>query len=444
MSLPPALEPTTTAADVLADPHRRALLAVLRDREGQSPAAATAVGPAMPIADLGTEVAAVERGTPIVPDDHCERRHIELVHRHVPRLVDHGVLTRDAEGDEPTVALTAHPILDLEWVRTLLADPTGDAIPLDEETLTRTLEALREPRRLTVCTELASRGGSIAVDDLAAGVLVREGEADRPADAADPQRTAVATELAHKQLPALAAAGLATHDDESGRAALGTDAPHWDVDWLADGPLAEAAAFVRSDSTRRARLEREPSVPARAIARDPDESRRAGTDVESCWTLEGEANVAERGDEIAAGADQELFVMAPSAVLLGTTCLENMRNAADRGVDVYAASRSPRVRDTVRSTIPTATVCEPRFDWFSFPVDAPQCGYVLLADREAAMLVTAESGADDEDDESIRTGAITGEGRENALVSLVRAKLGPRLDRLATAGDETDGTPLPM
>ncbi|AGB33044.1 hypothetical protein C488_15787 [Natrinema pellirubrum DSM 15624] len=441
MSLPPFLELTTTAADVLADPHRRTLLAVLRDREGQTPTATTAAGPAMPIADLATEVAAVERGTPIVPDAHCERLQIELIHRHVPRLVDRGVLSRDADGDDPAVSLTAHPILDLEWVESLLTDPTGDDVPVAAETLTRTLEALREPRRLTVCTELASRDGSIAVDDLAAGVLVREGEADRPADVAGSQRTAVATELAHKQLPALAAAGLVAHDDESGRAALETDAPHWDVDWLADGPLAEAAALVRSDSTRRARPEREPSVPARTIARDSDENRRTGTDVESCWTLEGEANVAERGNEIAAGADEELFVMAPSAVLLGSTCLENLRDAADRGVDVYVASRSPRVRDTVRSAVPTATVCEPRFDWFSFPVDAPQCGYVLLADREAAMLVTAECEVGDE---SVRAGAITGEGRENALVSVVRTQLGPRLDRLPTAGDETDGTPLPM
>ncbi|ELZ11346.1 hypothetical protein C478_13075 [Natrinema thermotolerans DSM 11552] len=441
MSFPPSLELTTTAADVLADPHRRVLLAVLRDREGQTPTAATATGPAMPIADLTTEVAAVERGTPIVPDAHCERLQIELIHRHVPRLVDRGVLSRDVDGDDPAVSLTTHPIPDLEWVESLLKDPTGDDVPVAGETLTRTLEALREPRRLIVCTELASRGGPIAVDDLAAGVLVREGEADRPADVVGSQRTAVATELAHKHLPALAAAGLVAHDDESGRAALETDAPHWDVDWLADGPLAEAAALVRSDSTRRARPESEPSVPAQPIARDSDESGRTGTDVESCWTLEGEANVAERGDEIAAGADEELFVMAPSAVLLGTTCLENLRDAADRGVDVYVASRSPRVRDTVRSAVPTATVCEPRFDWFSFPVDAPQCGYVLLADREAAMLVTAER---DVGDESVRAGAITGEGRENALVSVVRTQLGPRLDRLPTAGDETDGTPLPM
>ncbi|OAQ51780.1 hypothetical protein HTG_15470 [Natrinema mahii] len=440
MSFPPALEPTTTAADVLADPHRRALLSVLRDHEGQSPTVATAAQPAMPIADLATEVAAVERGTPIVPDAHCERLRIELVHRHVPRLLDRGVLSRDAEGDEPTVSLTAHPILDLEWVGSLLDDPTGDAIPLDEETLTRTLEALREPRRLTVCTELANRDGSIAVDDLAAGVLVREGEADRPADVTDSRRTAVATELAHKQLPALAAAGLVTHDDESGRAALETDAPHWDVDWLADGPLAEAAALVRSDSTRRARPEREPSVPARTVAREPDGNERTETDVESCWTLEGETTVVERGNEIAAGADEELFVMAPRAALLGSTCLENLRNAADRGVDVYVASRSPRVRDTVRSTVPSATICEPRFDWLTFPMDASHQGYVILADREAAMLVTVDRRADAS---ASRVGAITGDGRANALVSIVCEQLGSRLDRLPTA-DDCDETPLPM
>lgn len=436
MSSPPTLEPTTTAADVLADPHRRFLLATLLEREGQSPA-----GPAMPIADLATEVAAAERGTPIVPDDQCERVHVELVHRHVPRLVDRGVLRRVPDGDAATVALAAHSVFDLEWVERLLADPVGDAAPIDEETLTRTLEALRKPRRRTVCTELASRGGSVAVDDLAAGVLVREGEADRSADAPDSLRTSVATELAHDHLPALAAAGLVTYDDGAGRAALKTDAPHWDVDWLADGPLAEAAALVRSESKRRARSESEPSVPARTTDRGPDGSGRTGTDVEGCWTLRGASDVFARGEAIAAGADEELFVMVQSAELLRPTCLENLRDAADRGVDVYVASRSPRVRDTVRSAVPPATVCEPRFDWFSFPVETQRHGYVTLADREAAMLVTVERGADEE--AASRVGAITGDGPTNALVSIVRERLGPRLDRLSAAGDR-DETPLPM
>lgn len=443
MSSPTDTDPTATALHVLADPRRRYLLAALLDREDTSPTAAPSPNAGLPLADVATEVAAAEHCSPIVPDELCREIRISLHHVHVPLLVDVGVLDRSTGGDATTVALADHPVLAADWVGTLLAEPTGETFPAPESTLDRTLEVLRDPRRRTVCTVLANRRGSVPVDDLAAAVVAQEaGDGASLADGTESARS-VATALVHEHLPALADAGLVTSDDAADRAALDTDAPQWQTDWIA-GPLPEATAHVRGESDRQKRLKSAQSMTTDGPTdrSEPDDCESGDAAVESCWTIQGRTNVFARGHEIADGAEEELFVMAPSTDTIRSTCLERWRNAADRGVDVYVASRSPRVRDTVRSAVPAATICDPQFDWLTFPMETTRHGYVILADRESAMVVTVETPVSG--DATPRVGAISGDGRGNALVSLVRDQLGPRLDRLTDTSARRDGTPLPM
>ncbi|MGQ3411784.1 DUF7344 domain-containing protein [Natrinema sp. LN54] len=447
MSSPPDTETTTTALDILAEPQRRYLLATLLDREGSSAVVGSTASEPMSIAALATEVATVEHDCPIVTDDQCERVHVSLVHKHVPRLVDTGVLCEIAGEDATTVALTDHPILETEWVRTLLDDPTGDAFAVSEATLNRTLAALRNPRSRAVCAALARRRGAVPVADLAAAVVAREAsDGTRLVDISEAECRTVTAALAHEHLPALSDAGLVAYDDIANGVELATDAPQWRVDWIAEGLLGEAADLVRAASERRASAgETGAAIEATATPSTAPEAGESGDGTgvrtDTCWTLEGRTNVFDRGHEIADGADEELFVMVPNAEMIRPACLERWRAAADRGVDVYVGSRSPRVRDTVRSAVPTATVCKPQFDWLNFPMEATYHGYVVFADRESAMLVTID---DSRPDGEPWIGAITGDGRANALVSVVCEQLGPRLDRLTPTGDARDGRPLPM
>ncbi|SER58103.1 DUF7344 domain-containing protein [Natrinema salaciae] len=442
MSSPPDTETTTIAADVLAEPRRRYLLATLLDREGAPSSGPPPTARPVSVATLATEVATAECDRPIVTDDQCEEIHITLVHNHIPRLVDIGVLRRDTDGDATTVTLRDHPMLAADWVRTLLADPTGEGFAADEATLNRTLEALSDARRRTVCTALATQRGAVDVRDLAAMVVEREsGDGTGLVDVTETDCASVATTLVHKHLPALASAGLVAHDDAENRVELATDAPQWQADWVLDGPLAAVGDLV----------------PAREFRERPDESIRNETGADApaanerreaeatstgpCRTIEGRETVIAAGHDIADSADEELFLTIPDAELLQRTCLERWRDAADRGVDVYVGSDSPRVRDTVRSAIPSATVCEPQLDWLNLPIERGNHGRVFFADRETAMLVTVDDSRSDENGEP-RVGAITGHGRENALVSLVREHMGPRLDRLTAEHDARDETPL--
>lgn len=249
MRTPPSAE-LTTALDVLAAPQRRYLLATLLERADASSTDRPSTSERLPVETLATEIATIEHGCPIVTDEQCERVHVELVHVHVPRLVDAEFLSRHDDGDATTVSLTDHPVLESAWVRSLLDDPTGETLPADEGTLDRTLEALRSPRHRTVCAALARRRGTVSVTDLAAAVVAREGgDGTRLVDVTEPACTDVATSLVHEHLPILSNAGLVEYDDEAGEVALATDTPQWRIDWVTEGPLADVADLVEATAT---------------------------------------------------------------------------------------------------------------------------------------------------------------------------------------------------
>lgn len=249
MRTPPSAE-LTTALDALAAPQRRYLLATLLERADTSSTDRPSTSERLSVETLATEVATIEHDCPIVTDEQCERVHIELIHAHVPRLVDADLLSRHDDSDATTVALADHPVLESAWVRSLLDDPTGETLPVDEGTFDRTLEALRSPRRRTVCAALARRRGTVSVADLAAAVVAREGsDGTRLVDVTESACTDVATSLVHEQLPILSNAGLVEYDDGAGEVALATDAPQWRIDWVTEGPLADVAELVEATAT---------------------------------------------------------------------------------------------------------------------------------------------------------------------------------------------------
>lgn len=77
---------------LLGDPTRRYLLYQLQ-RTGQGNVEA-----------LATHIATVERGGDVDPDDASQRVYLELVHNHLPRLADHGVLEYDLRSGDVVLA----------------------------------------------------------------------------------------------------------------------------------------------------------------------------------------------------------------------------------------------------------------------------------------------------------------------------------------------------
>lgn len=413
---------TSTAFDVLADANRRYLLSTLSERTDP-----------LSLETLATEVAAQKHGSPIVTTEQSRTAHIELVHRHVPKLLEAGVLREVTDGETRMVALANHPIFEAEWVAHLVANPTGGS-RCDEPTMDRTLETLRPARRRIVCSVLARQGDALDVDDLAALVAVRENDG-RLVDVDESDWRPVATSLGHVHLPALADAGLVAYDRSSGTVEIAADAPQWRADWLAASPLGEVTAAL--ESARRAET-------ASRLGTGATDVVTTGTG--ACWTIDGRADVIARSHDVADSATEELFVTVPDANILQQRRLERWRAAVGRGVDLYVGSRSSQVREIVRAAVPGATICEPRSDWLNFPAEGVHHGRVVFADRERVLLATVDDANSNDDP---RVTAITGEGPENALVMLVREHVGPRLDRLASRRDDGDApdepaTPLPL
>ncbi|MDQ2049248.1 hypothetical protein RBH26_02000 [Natronolimnohabitans sp. A-GB9] len=421
MSSPPVTDRSTIASDVLAVPRRRYLLSVLYDRT--SP---------VDLETLATDVAVREHQLPIVTEEQSEDVAVELVHNHIPRLCDLGVATEVTDGsDTRRFALADHPLLEADWVRSLLEQPRGGAA-CDEAVLDRTLEVLRSGRRRTLLRILSRRDDELAVADLAALFVAETRDDVRLVDLEERDWKRVQVRLVHGDLPALADAGLVDYDRSAATVSLVDDAPQWQAEWFTAGPLGDVA----------------PSSNQADSQPQPDRAD-ATADTDDCWTVTGREDVIARGHEIADSATDELFVAVPDAGLLQNRCLDRWRDAADRGVDVCVCSCSEAVRDIARQAIPEATICEPQFDCLNFPVDGVQPGRVVFADREQVLLVTADTDCEPAatDCEPCAAG-LTATGASSPLVRFIREHVAPRLDRLEQRDEDgSDGqqsTPLPL
>mgnify|MGYP006282648125 CR=1 FL=1 len=289
MSSSPSAE-LTTAVDALVAPRRRYLLSRLLECERER-----APSERRSLEALATAVAAMEHGSEIVTDEQVDRVQLTLVHAHIPRLVDAGLVAQHDDGDATTLSLGDHPRLDADWVQSLLADPTAEAAPIDEATVNRTLEAFRSPRRRAVCAVLVRWRGTVSVDDLAAMVVARTGgDGMGLVDVTESACAAVATSLVHEHLPVLSAAGLVEYDAATRQVTRVTDAPQWQADWVADGPLAAVGDVLRQEHPRDEPADAD-SVPAETpvdvtvttapIGDETADDEASATEEQLFWTL---------------------------------------------------------------------------------------------------------------------------------------------------------------
>lgn len=387
--------PYDRVVDCLADGARRETLSVLRDRTGP-----------VPTRELATHVAAALSDAELVDVTREDRRavHISLRHVHLPKLAHAGLVGWDAEAD--AVEHAGGAVLDHPVVVGLL-DADGD----DGDDWDAVLEAVGSERRRLALAVL-DEADALDRRELARRVVARE-TGTAPAAVPEDATEAALVSLHHVHVPTLRHAGLVVDDDGTVRYAGHPDIePEWLTAELPDaGPVG---------------------VSGTAGGVEPDDQRRASTGAvdgreRSIRTVDGREGIVARGQQLVDRADEELFLMITTDGLLEPTCVEKLRDALGRGVDVCVGSQTAAVRDHVREELPGATIWEPQTDWLNLPPNRERLGRLVLADRTAVLIGTL--GEYDGEGEYRET-AITGEGENNGLVVLLRELLGSRLDHL--------------
>lgn len=352
--------------DVLSNRTVRRVLSILRGQQE-----------GVPLADLATILASEEIGVPLHEVTAAQRLDARTrLHHHVlPKLESVSLIA----VDDDRIRIPASS--------TLATAPLSTAFELsaDDATTDTVFDLLADEKRLTILRTLHPFG-EVTVSSLAA----------RLAAAHDVSEADARVSLHHKHLPKLVEAGAIEYDPEADTVTY--DGLGVDNAWL------DRVLTVQT-------------------ARDGGKTD-ADSDV---WTIEGRKNVVARGQELFDCADDELFLMVTTDGLLEPECVEKLHDAIDRGVDVYLGSQTSEVRDFVRETEPSVTIWEPQLDWLNLPPAEDTLGRLVMADREAVMLGTL--GAEGPE-ETPREQALTGDGRANPLVILLRETLGSRLDHL--------------
>lgn len=372
-------EPRSTSQlfATLANGRRRRILTLLRERRG-----------GVTESELATLVASAEADVPLraVTDDQHETALVSLRHNHLPTLESADLVDRTGTTVRPSYTSltgqgTVERILDVDA-------PSADT--------SATLDLLGSKSRQILLQYLWADGAA-TVDELVSAIR----------EAVPGDRRNARISLRHTHLPKLADADVISEEERG------------------DDRYVVYEGLPIDDATV------EELLPDRDLGRSDETT--AGTAGSGVRTLDGRDAIVSHGRSLFDRADDELFVLITTDGLLDPSCLDRIRDAVDRGVDVYLGSQTRSVRDTVREEVPGATIWEPQRNWLDLPPTRDRLGRLVFADRESVMLGTVgESGER----------ALVGNG-DDALVILLRELLGERLDHLdGQSEDVLDLLPL--
>jgi len=374
--------------DCLASNHRRRLLGTLQ-ADG-----------AMTRSKLATVIVSQVKGTPPtqVTDDEHEQSELVLHHVHLPMLDAAGLL--DYDSTEAIVEPADHPAFRDPDIQKVLA---GEATT-DSELLDQLFEALADHRRRSILDVLSHQYHSIHVETLARELIARSRGSSEQAAGEEPVE-ALLISLYHNELPLLQDAELIDYDTEEGTVTY-EGHPDLRVPWMHSqlGPNFRAS-----------------------LTNSPPDAQ--------VGDIEGRENVVSFGQSLVDKADDELFMMFTTTGLLEAGCFTRIKQAAERGVDVYLGTRDPTVREFVQEHTPSVTLWEPETNWLNLPVEEDNLGRLVFADREAVMIGTLgeKIGGDLYEEQ-----AIVGEGADNTLVVLLRQMLRGRLEQFAEPDEATE------
>lgn len=214
---------TTWTFETIADDCRRRCIEILDDRTAE-----------VPVEPLASEIAAKQNDESIatVRADERRRVHTQLVHVHLPKLDDAGLV--EWHDDAGTVESADHPALQ---------DPSFQRlIETEGDRWDAVLSSLERTRRRLALAELAADDGPIPRDDLIRRVLARE---EGVSTDAVPETSFQDAKVAfhHVHLPKLESAGLI--DCEDGDVSY-EGHPALDTGWLEVDPAETPQTYLGS------------------------------------------------------------------------------------------------------------------------------------------------------------------------------------------------------
>jgi sugar-specific transcriptional regulator TrmB len=149
------------------------------------------------------------------------------------------------------------------------------------------------------------------------------------------------------------------------------------------------------------------------------------------WRITEQENVIERGQFVAARAEDELLGFFTEKALFRENCFRQAQRALDRDVDVILGSSDEGLRNDLRDQFPEATVWSPSLDWKTLGSDGAQVSRLVMADRRIVMLASIR-----ETRAGVEETAIWGEGTGSELVLLCREMIGAKIDHLDRTNSE--------
>jgi len=130
------------------------------------------------------------------------------------------------------------------------------------------------------------------------------------------------------------------------------------------------------------------------------------------WTVTGHDAVNQRVQEFIDEADDELIYLTVDDYLTEDN-LDKLRDADDRGLDIYIGGISDDVQNRIQDVIPSAVLFETLWEWTDTPA-----GTLLITDKQTALVSVRVEEVETEDTEEV---AIWGTGHRNSLVVVLRA-----------------------
>ncbi|WP_227357494.1 DUF7344 domain-containing protein [Haladaptatus salinisoli] len=368
----------------LASSERRHLLGYIHDH---APASITRD-------ELATSLAANKNHSlEQVTNEERQQTLTAIHHVHLPKLDTAGLIRQNTTAT--TVELTNHPAYQDVGILAAITDN----VSAESASLDALFRALADARRRTILDVLSHQYHPIKLQTLAH-------------DIASPQRGGppedveqVLQSLQHVHLPHLQEAGLIEYNTDE-ETVVYEGHPLLRVPWM-HSELGSNFRVTLTDTPKDADI----------------------------WTIDGREKTVSCGQSLCEEADEELFLMFTATGLLEAGCFSRIKQAADRGVDVYLGTADPTVQGFVREHAPEVTLWEPQTNWLNLPVDGENVGRLVFADREAVMIGTlgekSDAGVHKEQ-------AIFAEGADNTLVVLLQQMIRSQFAKLDDQTEDHD------